>query len=85
MSNYVDSGYADCGIFSLVNKKHYTHAEVLQLLEKRQGERTQKELAEELGVSQQYLCDLYQGKRYVGVKILEALGMYREWSYYFER
>jgi len=65
--------------------KHYTRDQVISILKKRQGERTQSELADELGVSQQYLCDVYAGKRYIGVKILEALGMYREWAYYIKK
>jgi transcriptional regulator with XRE-family HTH domain len=68
-----------------MSKGRYSREEVLEMLKKRQGERTQKELAEELGVSPQYVCDLFQGHRFIGVRILEALGMYREWSYYFRR
>ncbi len=66
-------------------KKRYTRDEVLELLRKRQGERTQNDLAAELGVSSAYLSDVFLGRRDLGVKILEALGMYREWSYFYER
>jgi predicted transcriptional regulator len=65
-------------------KKRYSRNEVIELLKKRQGDRTQKELADELGVSPQYLCDLFQDNRQIGTRLLEALGMYREWSYYLE-
>jgi predicted transcriptional regulator len=68
-----------------VNKKRYSRDEVIELLKKRQSDRTQKELAEELGISQQFLCDMYAGVRDPGVKVLESLGMYREWAYYYER
>jgi predicted transcriptional regulator len=65
--------------------KRYSCDQILQLLKDRQGDRTQSDLADDLGVSQQYLCDVFAGKRDPGTKILEALGMYREWSYYLKR
>ena len=40
--------------------------QIPDLLKERQGDRTQKELAEELGISPQYLGDLLQGKRMPG-------------------
>jgi len=68
-----------------VKEKRYSRDEVLEMLRERQGEGTQQELAADLGITPQYLCDVFQGKRHLGAKILEALGMYREWSYYFRR
>lgn len=65
--------------------KRYSRDEVLEILRKRQGEGTQNELADDLGVSSAYLSDVFLGRRDVGVKILEALGMYREWSYFVRR
>jgi predicted transcriptional regulator len=65
--------------------KHYSYDQVMGILKKRQGERTQKELADDLGVSQQYLCDVFAGKRFIGERVLSALGMYREWAYYIKK
>lgn len=64
--------------------KRYSRDQVIEILKDKQGTRTQIELAGDLGVSQQYLCDVFAGKRDLGTKILEALGMYREWSYYIK-
>ena len=68
-----------------MNKKRYSRDEVLEILRKRQGQGTQNDLAESLGVSSAYLSDVFLGRRDLGVKILEALGMYREWSYFLEK
>ena len=65
--------------------KRYSRDEVLEILRKRQGEGTQNKLADDLGVSSAYLSDVFLGRRDVGVKILDALGMYREWSYFVRR
>ncbi len=42
---------------------------------------TQKQVAENLGVSQQYLCDLLQERRKPGDKILAALGLEKVVTY----
>ena len=65
-----------------MTRTRLSHDGLIQMLQKIQGKRTQKEFAESLGVSQQYICDLYAGKRQIGDKVLRALGMTREWSYY---
>ena len=49
--------------------------EVLKMLRARMGQRTQRDFAAELGVSQQYLCDVYQGKRAPAKKMLQFLGL----------
>lgn len=47
-----------------------------EMLVRRLGTRTQKELAEEIGVSQAYLCDVLKGNRSgYGKKILIYLGL----------
>lgn len=53
----------------------YTVAEVTALLIERQGSRTQKDLAEEMGVSAQYLSDVLSGRRGPGQSILAYLGL----------
>lgn len=37
--------------------------------------KTQKQLADEWGISQAYLCDVLQGRRGAGPAILKALGL----------
>lgn len=56
--------------------------QVIALLKEKQGDRTAVELAADLGITPQYLSDVYLGKREPGVSILEKLGLYREWAYY---
>lgn len=73
----VDSGTADIGEYIPMKAKQFTIDQVLDLMKRRQGERTQREFAEELGVSQQYLCDVYLRKREPGESILKGLGMTR--------
>ena len=50
-------------------------------MRKRQGERTAKEFAEELGISPQYLSDIYCGNRELGPAVLEALKLQRNVIY----
>ncbi len=52
--------------------------DVVQLLKKKQGERTQKEMAEDIGVSPQYIHDVLTGARTPSDKILDYLGLKRE-------
>lgn len=47
-----------------------THTMVLERLRKRQGKRTLREFAKELGISYQYLADVYIGRRGLGETIL---------------
>jgi transcriptional regulator with XRE-family HTH domain len=53
----------------------------LKALEDRRGKRTWKELAAELGISTAYLCDVLQGRREPGEKILEPMGWERAVEY----
>ncbi len=51
---------------------------VVTLLQKRKGERTLKETAEEVGVSLQYLQEVLTGKKRPSDRILEYLGLKRD-------
>lgn len=49
--------------------------QIPELLRKKQGERSQKELAEELGISPQHLGDLLYGKRMPGKALRKKMGI----------
>lgn len=49
--------------------------QVIALMKSRQGERTAKEFAEELGISTPYLSDVYSGRRDPGESILSRLNL----------
>lgn len=49
--------------------------QIPELLRKRQGERTQKDLAEELGISPQHLGDLMRGNRMPGKSLRKKIGI----------
>lgn len=53
----------------------YTSAQVVALLASKQAGRTQRAFAEEIGVTQQYLCDLLNGRRNPGAAILKYLNL----------
>jgi transcriptional regulator with XRE-family HTH domain len=55
--------------------------DVIAKLKKRQGKRSQEELAKELRVSGAYLSDVLTRKRAPGPAILEALGIIRRTEY----
>lgn len=59
----------------------YTYEEVLQMIKSRQGDRTAKEYADELGVSAAYLSDVYNRKRYPAEKILAPLKLKRTYGF----
>jgi transcriptional regulator with XRE-family HTH domain len=54
-----------------------TREQVLKLLKERQGERSLRQFAIDIGISAAYLSDVYLGKRSVGKKILKHLGLER--------
>ena len=56
-------------------KAHLTLDEVYAVLKNRQGDGTQKDLADSLRVSPQYLHDVLQGRRLPGKKILGPMGL----------
>jgi transcriptional regulator with XRE-family HTH domain len=53
----------------------------IRILRQRSAKTTQKQVAADLGVSAPYLSDVLAGKRDVGPKILERLGLRREIRY----
>ena len=56
--------------------KSFKDQDVIKLLRQHQGSsRTQAEFARLIGVSQQYLCDVYAGRRSPGPAILKFLGL----------
>lgn len=55
----------------------YTENDIRAIVDSKLEARTQKELAEELGVSKGYLNDYLHFRREPGVKLLDGLGMQR--------
>jgi predicted transcriptional regulator len=55
--------------------KALTQSDIVAMLRKKQGESTQRELAEQIGVSQAYLSDVFLGRRDPGPAILQYLGI----------
>ncbi len=49
--------------------------QVINKIRQLQGHLTQKAFALSLGISQQYLCDIYKGRRDPGPTILKAVGI----------
>jgi transcriptional regulator with XRE-family HTH domain len=61
--------------------KQLTQSQVLDFLRKRQGNRSSKELAEELGISASYLSEVFSGKREPGPSVIAKLGLERKILY----
>lgn len=61
--------------------KSITLEQLINLLREKQGNRTQVELANELGITPQFLSDIYAGYRTPGEKVLEALGLEKQVSF----
>ena len=55
--------------------KTYSSKDVIGLLRQRQGSRSQRELAKEIGIGEAYLSDLLRGRRDAGPIVLEYLGL----------
>jgi transcriptional regulator with XRE-family HTH domain len=53
----------------------YSQNEVIDILKRRQGQRATRKFASELGVSAQYLSEIYRGARPPGKRILNFLGL----------
>lgn len=58
--------------------------EFVAFMKERQGELTDRDYAQSIGVSPQYLCDVYNGRRVPGDSITSALGATREVIYRVE-
>jgi transcriptional regulator with XRE-family HTH domain len=54
--------------------RYYSNDEIIALALIMRGERSQKALAKELGISEPYLSDFLNGRRDAGPAILKALG-----------
>jgi len=52
-----------------------TAKQVIRELKTRQGERSLRQFARELGISAAYLSDVYLGRREPGPKVLQSLGL----------
>jgi transcriptional regulator with XRE-family HTH domain len=55
--------------------------EFIAFMRKQQGEQTDKQFAESIGVTPQYICDIYNGRRVPGDSITRALGATRKLVY----
>jgi hypothetical protein len=54
--------------------KALTVEELLGLMKKIQGEKTNTQFAADLGISKQYLCDMYNGRKIPSDNVSAALG-----------
>jgi hypothetical protein len=54
--------------------KALTVEELLDLMKKIQGEKTNTEFAADLGISKQYLCDMYNGRKIPSETVSASLG-----------
>lgn len=61
--------------------KSMTPDQFIAFLRRQQGDQTAKDFAAELGVSQQYLSDIYNNRREPGEAITSALNVQRETRY----
>lgn len=57
-----------------------TKEQVIELLKKRMGKRTQREFAAQIGVREQYLSDVLNGRRDPGPTILAHLELEKAFS-----
>lgn len=55
--------------------KKLSQSDVLKMLKDDQGERSAAEYARQIGISPQYLSDIYCGRRDPGPAVLEYLGL----------
>lgn len=62
----------------LISVKIISHDEVLAALRRKQGHRSLREFAVDLGISAAYLSDVYSKNRQPGKKLLKSLGMAKE-------
>lgn len=54
---------------------------LLKRLRRLCAESTQRQVALDLDISEQYLCDVLKGRRHPGPKLLKGLGISRKISY----
>lgn len=56
-------------------KRFLTVDEVVALMEKQRGDKTLREYAAELGVTNQFLCDIFKRRRNPGETVLAKMGL----------
>lgn len=57
--------------------KRLTREDVIELLQRKQGDKTQVEFAAEIGISPSYLSEIYRGTREPAAKVLDWLKLER--------
>lgn len=67
--------------YTTMKGKQLTVEQVIDFLKKQQGERTQREFAEEIGITSAYLSDLYLRRRDPAEKVLGKFGITRKTVY----
>lgn len=63
-----------------MSMKNLTESQVIQLLKDGQGDMTQAAYAKEIGVSAQFLGDVYRGRRAPGPRVLDYLGLEKSFA-----
>jgi hypothetical protein len=58
-----------------VKRKTYQAKDVVEMLKKKQGERSLRQFATDMGISAAYLSDIYKGNRRPGKVVLQNLGL----------
>ena len=61
--------------------KATTIEELLAIMKRVQGEKTLTEFADELDMSKQYICNVYNGHKEPSERLLEKLGFTRQTAY----
>lgn len=61
--------------------KTLTHADVVKVLKARQGSQSAAKFSKSIGVSAQYLSDIYLNKCQIGPGVLSKLGLTKELRY----
>jgi hypothetical protein len=61
-------------MYAIMAYKALTVEELLALMKKIQGEKTNTAFAADLGISKQYLCDLYSGRKIPSDTVSAAFG-----------
>lgn len=56
-------------------KKTLSAEDVVTLMKRKQGKRSLRAYARDLGISAAFLCDIYKGRRRPGEKIISQLGI----------
>ncbi len=61
-------------LYAVMAYKALTVEELLGLMKKIQGEKTNTQFAADLGISKQYLCDMYNGRKIPSGNVSAVLG-----------